>query len=253
MSQPIHFSGMVGADRTSSGVHLFDTPLVRLRAESPHVDERLTTFFHYIGHIWIQSHNPPQTAEELSAFDIREVIEEYRAYQASGGSVPIDQGLDLEASYFVVQILAQAPLVCLLNKEKEDISTPRMARVRHLPPGELIASLQRSYSDRLDTSKPINDQIKRDYEVDRPGESTPLYSTLVHDGETGHCIILIGVEQGSGRLVLWDPWPLGSLLCYENNIAGVDAKPVLSGEEGYWTISVEEMVRVLYAVLVPEE
>lgn len=185
------------------------------------------------------------------------MIEEYRAYQASGGNVPIDQGLDLEASYFVAQILAQAPLVCLLNKEKEDISTPRMARVRHLPPGKLIASLQQSYVDRLDTSKPINDQIKRQYgtfgQVDRSGESTQFYSTLVYDGETGHCIILIGVEQGSGRLVLWDPWPLGSLLCYENNIAGVDAQHVLSGEEGYWTISVEEMVRVLYAVLIPEE
>lgn len=247
MSQSISFSGLVGGVHTPSEVHLFSgtTPPVSLSARTPtNLDQILQEFFHYMGHIWVHNHNPPQTVDDLSAFNISEAVDAYRSYQSSGGNVPIDKGLDLESTYLMAQVLAQKPFICLLNREKEDISTPRMARVRHLLPGELIAVLQRNYLAKLDTGEFIRNQ------VDRSGNVASMYTTLVYDGETGHCIILVGVEQGSDRLVLWDPWPLGSLLCYENNIAGVAAKPVPSGET-YWTVSVEEMARVVYAVFVP--
>jgi hypothetical protein len=72
----------------------------------------------------------------------------------------------------------------------------------------------------------------------------------VYDGVTGHCILLRGIERKTGRLIYWDPWPLRSLLCVDKNKAGVAAQ-VVPGGKIFWTLSPEEMSRVLYSVFVP--
>jgi hypothetical protein len=80
------------------------------------------------------------------------------------------------------------------------------------------------------------------------------YITLVFDGEIGHCIMVTGLQKDSDRLVIWDPWPLRSLLCSENNIAGVAAELLPSDDDSpFWSISAEELSKVIYATFVPIE
>jgi hypothetical protein len=234
MSQQIHFSGKVGP--ISSGIPGYSRDVSGLVQE----------FFHYLGHIWVQNFDPPQSADELARFAIGDVIEAYRVYRAARGAIPMDDGLDLVSSYLVAQIIARAPLICLLNNAiaHEDATTTRMARVRALSPQDLIAFLQGKNRARLNTHKDIGGQIRR------WGALCPMYTTLVYDGEIGHCIVQVGVEHKSERLIIWDPWPLRSLLCQENNRAGVAADAVTS-EEPFWTVSSAELSSVLYAIFIP--
>lgn len=237
MKRPIHFSGKVGPISDAMSGYSRD------------VNGMMQDFYHYMGHVWVQNFDPPQSADELAHFDIGEVIGRYRAHQAAGKPIPMDKGLGLVSSYLVTQIVASTPLVCLLNSAiaQEDASTTeRMARVRFLAPQDLIAILLKKSRARLNTHKDIGDQITR------WGALCPMYTTLIYDeeGDMGHCIVQVGVENKSERLIIWDPWPLRSLLCRENNKAGVAAEAVAS-DEPFWTVSPAELASVLYAIFMP--
>ncbi|MHC4238576.1 MAG: hypothetical protein ACYSUC_02290 [Planctomycetota bacterium] len=72
-------------------------------------------------------------------------------------------------------------------------------------------------------------------------------TTLHYDGKTGHCITMQEYDNMKDRFTYYDPWPLKSLLCQENNIAGVDAQP----EEGKsWSITSTELEHVVFASFV---
>src|SRR5215469_8142069 len=71
-------------------------------------------------------------------------------------------------------------------------------------------------------------------------------TTLHYDGKTGHCIIVKSYDEERDRLIYHDPWPLKSLLCKENNLAGVDAQP----EGTRWSVTAKELESVLFASLV---
>lgn len=233
MKHKIHFSGRVGK--------VPSLPILGSYEISGIVQE----FFHYLGKIWLAKNTIPHTVEDITKFDIRIVIDDYRKFRSSGGKVPIDNGLDLEQSYFVTQILGRTPLVCFLNSEWRSLCKNQLIQLRSLPPNELVTHLQNNYRINLVTQRDITGQIRRWEGL------CPSYIALVYDGEIGHCIIIIGLERDSRRIIYWDPWPLLSLLCRQNNKAGVAAQPVSSGEP-YWTIDAEEAEKVLVAVFIPE-
>jgi hypothetical protein len=88
-------------------------------------------------------------------------------------------------------------------------------------------------------------RLKDESAAERPFAVT----TLHHDGVTGHCITLFGYDPARDRFTYHDPWPARSLLCRENNVAGVDAQP----EGSRWSVTSEELARVIYAsFLLPE-
>jgi hypothetical protein len=70
--------------------------------------------------------------------------------------------------------------------------------------------------------------------------------TLHFDGRTGHCIRITSYDAGRDRFIYHDPWPERSLLCQENNLAGVDAQP----EGSRWSVSAQELQRVIVASFV---
>ncbi len=53
-------------------------------------------------------------------------------------------------------------------------------------------------------------------------------------------------DNHESRFTYHDPWPGESLLCRDFNAAGVDARP----KGGYWTISSDELERVIFAAFV---
>jgi hypothetical protein len=67
--------------------------------------------------------------------------------------------------------------------------------------------------------------------------------TLHFDGQTGHCIRITSHDTIRDRFTYHDPWPERSLLCKENNLAGVDAQP----EGSRWSVSAQELQRVIVA------
>jgi hypothetical protein len=69
-------------------------------------------------------------------------------------------------------------------------------------------------------------------------------TALYHDGATGHCIRLTDYLPDEDRFVYHDPWPARSLLCEENNKAGVKAEP----RGSRWSVTREELERVLVGV-----
>jgi hypothetical protein len=69
---------------------------------------------------------------------------------------------------------------------------------------------------------------------------------VVYDREFGHSIYLTKANEEGTCVLFSDPWPGRSLLCAENNAAGVKALPVA----GLWQVTRDELAKVLVAFVV---
>jgi hypothetical protein len=76
------------------------------------------------------------------------------------------------------------------------------------------------------------------------------FPAFVYDGSMGHCIALFGFDQSQNRFRYHDTWPGQSLLCKENNAAGVDAQPV---SDGLWSVTKAEMTLVVFATFFSQQ
>ena len=77
----------------------------------------------------------------------------------------------------------------------------------------------------------------------RAAEGSLGEQMLIHDGRNGHCIVITDHDPVRERFVYHDPWPQRSLLCLENNAAGIDAQP----EGTRWSVTTDELQRVAFA------
>jgi len=193
----------------------------------------MQTYFHYIGKVWIH-HNPvPLTDDGLKDFDPLVAKPDYDAFLSGGGVVPVDEGMDLEEMWLFSQLISKCEMNCLLNSNSPG---PPPGRIRHLvslPAKTLVMQLV------LMLQNPA---------VNEEG----MMSLLVYDGFFGHVINANTFDQELGRFVYYDPWPGTSLLCKQCNRAGVDAQPAQPPyDPRLWTLSAEEMQKVIYAVMVP--
>lgn len=73
---------------------------------------------------------------------------------------------------------------------------------------------------------------------------------FTYDGKLGHCVGVFDFDRDRDRFRYHDTWPGRSLLCKENNAAGVDAR---RDPDGLWTITREEFARVVYAVFLSQQ
>jgi hypothetical protein len=79
-----------------------------------------------------------------------------------------------------------------------------------------------------------------------------MFTANVFDGRSAHAINMAGAPSDSNVIEYWDPWGKGSFLQKANNAAGVDVtqhptKPRI------WIIGDQDLERVLYAVILPEQ
>ncbi|GAA4512737.1 MULTISPECIES: hypothetical protein [Nonomuraea] len=203
-------------------------------------------FLHYLAKIWLLEHESPHDAAGLARFDLDRVIADYREHRARNREIPLGDGLDVEESFLLTQIVAGRPLRCLLNSAMPEVPTARIERITSLDPAALVQDVRGRWKIELDARTPMSGQLAR------WGTLAPAFTALVYDRVKGfgHCVLLRGVERASGSFVYWDPWPLRSLLCAENNEAGADAR-LVDQDQFLWALEPASMERVLFAVFVP--
>jgi hypothetical protein len=136
---------------------------------------------------------------------------------------PKGKGATLEQVWLSFTLYGLEPY-CLLARPVPAQQIGRITRVVRQTPAELVQALMRLRDD----AGAIN------------------ATTLHYDGKTGHCIRLTAYDAGRDRFVYHDPWPERSLLCKENNMAGVDAQP----DGTRWSVTARELERVIFASFV---
>ncbi len=121
------------------------------------------------------------------------------------------KGATLEQAWLVCTLFGIEPY-CLLARPVPTEQIKRITRVVQYSAEQLIQALIKIQS--------ATEQINAE--------------TLHYDGKTGHCIRIIAYDKERDRFIYHDPWPQRSLLCKENNLAGVDSQP----EGTRWSVSV---------------
>lgn len=186
-------------------------------------------FYHWVGTVWVNGPDVPTSAEELAGFDIASLIPEYHAYIAAGGQLDLEHGLSMQQNWLMAQLTAQATLVCVINTLQPPQPTDRITRIFNLNGDGIIEMLRQLFRAKPDL----------------------MMSAGVYDGDAiAHVITLQGVAA-TGNILFHDPWPGRSLLCQENNSAGVSAE-LAPGESHVWMLPSGSMAAVIHYVLVPQ-
>jgi hypothetical protein len=203
------------------------------------VSTMVQTFFQWVGTIWVEQNRVPTSPEELAQFDMHSLIPGYHAYIGAGGRVDTEHGLTLEQTWLMAQLPIREPFVCVINRLQPHTPCERITRKEFMD-GHQIIELMRSVF-----RAPLDARARVDL------RNSETLSTIVYDGDrVAHVITTLGIDAATSSFVYLDPWPGRSLLCAENNAAGVAATPVPSGER-LWMLKPKELEAVLFSVLVP--
>lgn len=178
--------------------------------------------------VWCRENQPPLEASELAAFDQLRLIPEFRARYADDWA-ETDRPLSLEEIWLNLQFAYRAPVMCLLVERFAAQATERVGHQRSMRPAALLRLLHMHYC--------VSGVATR-------------FTCLTYDGVLGHCITLDGVDPQVDAFRFHDSWGERSLLCRENNHAGVDALPDPHVPNA-WLIQPSELVKVIVAVLIP--
>jgi hypothetical protein len=136
-----------------------------------------------------------------------------------------NKGATLEQAYRAQFAISGVDQVCLLATGRPRAGTASIPRTVLLSPTALVETLARAFT--LD-----------------PHGAAQLF---VYDGRSGHSITLLGHDAATKSFTYHDPWPGRSLLCEEQNAAGVAAQPA---EDGRWRITAKELNDVIFAAFI---
>ncbi len=193
----------------------------------------------YIATIWVHQNHVPTEPPELTGFDFQRLWPSYRAFLESGGK-PEMRGHSLEEEWLLFQLGIRSPITCLINSAQPEQPTGRINRFRRLTASGIWEELQRWYE---------NPAFNRPLLPERPAAICPT-SLLIYDGaEVAH--VIIAVSAWADELHFQDPWPGRSLLCAENNAAGISARESNLIKPG-WCITAKEFQRIVYSVFLYE-
>jgi hypothetical protein len=137
------------------------------------------------------------------------------------GGIEPQKGVTFDYAWFMMRIMCKLS-ICLFAIGRPSVATTATTGVKKMTPRQIVDAL--SYILKL--------------------ADNPYSNTLYYDGKIGHCITLVRYDTLSSRFIYQDPWPNTSLLCKENNSAGVDAKRV--GKQ-LWSINDNELEKVIFA------
>ncbi len=139
----------------------------------------------------------------------------------AGGS----DGLTLEQWFALSHAVFGGSFVCLINRLQPPQPSWGIARKEFLTGAQIVGVLKSLGPD-------------------------AMISAVVYDGESvAHAIVIEGLNA-AGRIVYWDPASDPSLLCAEQNAAGVAALPE---PDHHWSVSPHEMEAVILAILLEGE
>ncbi len=214
-------------------------------ADSGAAEQDTELFLHYIGTVWVHEHPLPDTRQALARLDWQDAAPDYERFLQAGGRVP-ERGLTLEELWLLSQVIFGEPFRCLVSSVQPPQPLERVTRKELLPPGQITARLKEYFFGRFSLRKSTHRQILGVRALRR------ICVATTYDGRTGHCITVFGIADDEETLIYHDPWPGRSLLCRENNVAGVEARPERNGEP-FWLVRLEEFERVVYGVLILQD
>jgi hypothetical protein len=201
-------------------------------------------FSHWIASVWVNEHDVPTGLPALIGYDIELLRPEYEAYLRAGKHLP-ERPLSVQELWLLTQLGLRTPITCLLNSAQPEQPVERIRRLRRLPAAGIWDEFKDWYANPT-LDRPL---------ADRPAAICPT-QVLVYDGdEVAHVISAYTIWEN--KLHYADPWPGRSLLCAENNAAGVSAQIsdllTPSGdppdpESHHWSIMAGEFQKVVFAV-----
>lgn len=176
---------------------------------------------------WVHRGLAPVTEEEFRDFDRWSLISEFRRQYPTLDLAQIRRGVTIEELWLTSQ-LELGPSMCLISDTHASEPLAKISRKQVVDPEHLVTSLQ--------------------HWLARPGA---VCGAFVSDGDAvQHVIYPHGIDNRTGAVRYEDPWPGRSLLCRENNAAGVAAIEDPT-ELGNWLLAPDDLRRVLVAVVMP--
>ena len=143
------------------------------------------------------------------------------------GGIESQRALTFDQAWFMMRMIAKFS-ICLLAVGRPSVETSAITGIKKMNPLQIV--------DALSSILRLPDN--------------PYAITLYYDGNIGHCVTLIRYDVSASTFIYHDPWPQTSLLCRENNGAGIDAKRV--GKQ-LWSITDIELEKVIFAFFIDLE
>jgi hypothetical protein len=196
-------------------------PLASMSVRRKHM-----AFGQWLGIVYFNRTPPPEprAQQDLHSSSARSALElEFERDYEAGAWRKLNRGMTLEETWYIFDY--ESPHLCIVNSESPPQPIDHIERLLVVTPDDMIS-------------------IAMEHLLLAGG-----LPTLVSDGEFGHAIYLTGDNGGGHWFAFHDPWPGRSLLCAENNAAGVKAAPY----SGRWRITRAELIRVLISFLVRME
>jgi hypothetical protein len=187
----------------------------------------------WVGRVWCHNHEMPEGAE-LRKFNILSLESEYREYIRKNGAGLFEDGMTVEEIWCSTQLYNASPFLAVMAEHHSDLASDRVVPKRAMPTDQIVWLLGSIF---------LNLNIV-------------ALNVLVSDGESGHTIVLSGLNgvdflhpRGHhvrrGWFSFHDPWPARSLLAPERHYDGVTNVLEDVSRPPYWLISPEELNRVV--------
>lgn len=203
--------------------------------------------YYFIGKIWCETSKAKWEPNSISELNSRDLLEDCKKFFREGGTMETN-GVSLEQAWFLETVRFKTPFLSVINKNMPLEENRRIAYKAVVDTGGMLG-----FFDYLCSEE--NTNIRYYSSMDYRLFTTPAY---IYDGENGHHIELFGFNLFTNNIIYFDPFPYKSLLCFENNKAGVNAQryqvPIPLSEYSstpLWQVTKEELEKVIYAIFIP--
>jgi hypothetical protein len=237
-SKPIYFSGAGSAGSVSAPLPSLSDHYQPLNTMDR--SARRQVFGLWLG-MYLNDADNYEFRQGVSAEDDPLLVLKFTQDYEAGGWQRLDRGLTLQETALLLECSQGQGYMALINSEGPSLPAPRVRR-------KLLLG-----------AKSILDLVTIHYTLKGRTSRRPL-STMYYDGEIGHCIAIMDAHPEGAQFAYHDPWPGRSLLCNENNHAGIAAEslgvtnlrfPDRSVEVPVWGISGADLAKIVVAVFVP--
>jgi len=209
--------------------------------ESMDANARIQAFYLWLGKVYVNRTPPREPNEGTRAEDDPFLVLQFTKDYEAGGWRKLGVGVTLEEMALMSELSSGDRFMTLINSAGPQQPTSRIKRKLFLSADAILELLT------------VNYHLK----ANRRRHPSPV---LYYDkqGHTGHAISLFDADQSGTRFAYSDPWPGRSLLCEENNKAGVKAQslgkhklhfPERDVDIEDWEVSRSELAGILVATL----
>jgi hypothetical protein len=220
-AQVIYFGGPEGKPSKDSS-----SPEASLPPDRWSSNHRMEMFLQWVGVRWVNSQAElPTSQNDLAGFDVSSLMPEFKRYlQTSDYRQDLRRGLTIEEMWLRDQLVLRREATVVFNREMPNQPMSRVTR----QVGASATEISERSRAALRSHCPV--------------------SAAVYDSNFGHVITLNAYDSNTDRVLFHDPWPGRSLLCEEQNAAGV--KALKDDNKNNWSITTKEFEKVVVAIVV---